>query len=176
MPLFELEGERVKTPASGKFWVAPNAMVIGKVTLGEDSSVWYSCVIRGDNEPISIGARTNVQEGCVLHTDPGFPMDIGEDVTVGHMAMLHGATIGDGALIGIGAVILNGAKIGKECLIGAKALIPEGKEIPPRSVVMGAPGKVIRELSDADVARMSRASSFYVGNWKRFAEKLKPQA
>jgi len=175
MALFELEGHRVKTPESGRFWVAPNAVVVGKVELGEESSVWYNCVLRGDNEPIIIGAGSNIQEGTVLHTDPGFPMTIGENVTVGHMCMLHGCTIGAGALIGIGSIILNGAKIGENCLIGAHALVPEGKVIPPRSVVMGSPGKIVRELSDADIARMTRASEFYVGNWKRFATQLKPQ-
>ena len=175
MALFELDGMKVKTPASGRYWVAPNATVIGKVEIGEDASVWYNCVVRGDNEPIVIGARSNIQEGTVMHTDPGFPLTLGEDVTIGHMVMLHGCTIARGALIGIGAIVLNGARIGEDCLIGAHALVPEGKEIPARSVVMGSPGKIVRELSDADVARIKRASEFYVGNWKRFAKGLKPQ-
>ncbi len=131
-------------PASGRYWVADNAVVLGKVTIGEDASVWFNTVVRGDNEPIVIGASSNVQDGCVLHTDPGFPLSIGAEATIGHMVMLHGCSIGRGALIGIGAIVLNGARIGEECLIGAGALIPEGKEIPPRSVVFGSPGKVMR--------------------------------
>src|SRR5512132_2476642 len=128
------------------FWIAPTAVVIGDVRLAHNASVWWQAVLRGDNEPISLGENANVQDGCVLHADPGFPLTIGKDVTVGHLAMLHGCTIGDNCLIGIGAVILNGAVIGRNCLIGAKALIPEGKGIPENSLVMGAPGKAVRQL------------------------------
>ncbi len=176
MPLYELDGMKVKTPASGRFWVAPTATVIGQIEIGEDASIWYNCILRGDNEPIVIGARTNVQEGTVMHTDPGFPMHIGNDVTIGHMAMVHGASIGAGSLIGIGAILLNGAKIGEDCLIGAHALIPEGKVIPPRSVVLGSPGKIVREVTNADIARIRRGVDFYVGNWQRFSKGVKPQA
>src|SRR5262249_926519 len=128
-----------------------------------------------DNEPIRIGARSNVQEGCVMHTDPGFPLTVGPDCTVGHMVMLHGCTIGRGSLIGIGSIILNGAKIGEECLVGANTLIAEGKDIPPRSMVLGSPGKIIPHLTDGDVKRVGGAAGRYVANWKRFASGLKPQ-
>lgn len=175
MALYSLDKTGVITPGAGAFWVAPNAIVLGNVEIGVDASVWFNTVIRGDNERISIGARSNIQDGCVLHTDPGFPLAIGPDSTVGHMVMLHGCTIGRGALIGIGAIILNGAVIGDECLIGAGALIPEGKVIPPRSVVMGAPGKVVRELTDQDAARIALGVANYVRNWKRFASGLVAQ-
>src|SRR5512145_575871 len=147
MALYEFESHRVAVPPSGRFWVADSAIVIGRVTIGEDASVWFNSVVRGDDEPIMIGARANVQDGCVLHTDPGFPLTVGDEATIGHMAMLHGCTIGRGALIGIGAVVLNGASIGEDCMIGAGALIPEGKEIPAGSVVVGSPGKVIRQVA-----------------------------
>lgn len=175
MTLYNLDGVDVATPASGAFWVAPNAVLIGKVKLEEDASVWFGAVLRGDNELITVGARSNVQDGCVLHTDPGFPLEIGSDCTIGHMVMLHGCTIGRGSLIGIGSIILNGAKIGDECVIGANTLIPENKEIPPRSMVVGSPGKVIRELNDEDIVRFQRGSSRYVANWRRFKAGLKPQ-
>ena len=175
MALYELDGIRVKTPGKGDYWVAPNAFVIGKVVLEEDASVWFGSVLRGDNEVIRVGARTNIQEACVLHTDPGFPLTIGADCTVGHMVMLHGCTIGRGCLIGIGSIILNGTKIGDECLIGANTLIPEGKEIPSRSMVLGSPGKIVRELTDGDVARFGGAAGRYVKNWKRYAAGLDAQ-
>jgi carbonic anhydrase/acetyltransferase-like protein (isoleucine patch superfamily) len=176
MSLYELDGQRVSTPGEGRCWVAPTAVLIGKVILEEDVSVWFGTVIRGDNEPIRIGARSNVQEGCVMHTDPGFPLTVGPDCTIGHMVMLHGCTIGRGSLIGIGSIILNGAKIGEECLVGANTLIAEGKEIPPRSMVLGSPGKIISQLTDEDVKRFGGAAGRYVANWKRFAAGLKPQA
>jgi carbonic anhydrase/acetyltransferase-like protein (isoleucine patch superfamily) len=175
MPLYTLDGQGVSTPPSGAFWVAPNAVVLGKVKLEEDASIWFGAVLRGDNELITVGARSNVQDGCVLHTDPGFPLTIGKDCTIGHMVMLHGCTIGRGSLIGIGSIIMNGAKIGEECVIGAGALIPEGKDIPPRSMVLGSPGKVVRQLSDEEVARFGGAAKRYVANWKRFATGLAPQ-
>lgn len=175
MPLYSLDGAEVQTPGSGRYWVAPNAAVIGRVTLGEDTSVWFNAVIRGDNEPIRIGARCNVQEGAVLHVDPGFPMVIEDEVTVGHMVMLHGCTIGKGALIGIGAIVLNGAKIGSGCLIGAGALIPQGKEIPPNSLVMGAPGKIIREVNDKDRDLIAWGVDDYVRRSKLYARTMSPQ-
>lgn len=176
MALYELDGVRVETPGEGRYWVAPTAVVIGKVVIEEDASVWFGSVLRGDNEPIRLGARSNIQEGCVLHTDPGFPLTIGEDCTIGHMVMLHGCTIGRGSLVGIGSIILNGTTIGDECLIGANTLIPEGKHIPPRSMVLGSPGKIIRQLTDDDVARFGAGAGRYVKNWKRFAAGMKPQA
>lgn len=172
MPLLSLDGIAPRTPASGRFWVAPNATVLGNVELGEDASVWFNATIRGDNELIRVGERSNIQDGAVLHTDPGFPMDIGPDCTIGHMVMLHGCTIGRGSLVGIGAIILNGARIGEECLIGAGAFIGERKEIPPRSVVFGSPGKVIRQLSDEDAARVGQGALHYVRNWQRYAKGL----
>jgi carbonic anhydrase/acetyltransferase-like protein (isoleucine patch superfamily) len=176
MALYELDGVQVATPADGRFWVAPSAILIGKVILEEDASVWFGSVLRGDNEPIRVGARSNIQEGCVLHTDPGFPLSIAEGCTIGHMVMLHGCTIGRGSLIGIGSIVLNGARIGEECLIGANTLIAEGKEIPPRSMVLGSPGKIVRQLTDEDAARFGAAAGRYVANWKRFATGMKPQS
>lgn len=175
MALYELDGVRVRTPGEGRFWVAPNALVLGNVEIEEDASVWFGTVIRGDNEPIRIGARCNVQDGCVLHTDPGFPMIIGPDCTIGHMVMLHGCTIGRGSLVGIGSIIMNGARIGEECLIGANTLIAEGKEIPPRSMVLGSPGKIVRTLDEDEVRRFGGAAQRYVQNWRRYAAGLKTQ-
>ena len=153
-------------------WAAPNATLIGKVRLQHDASVWFGAVLRGDNELIDIGARSNVQDNCVLHTDMGSPLTVGPDCTIGHMVMLHGCTIGRNSLIGIGAVILNGAVIGENCLIGAKALISERKVIPPGSLVMGAPGKVVRQLTDAEIAGLTHAAEHYAANWKRYADGL----
>ena len=175
MALYELDGVKVTTAGEGRCWVAPNACLLGKVAIEDDASVWFGAVLRGDNELIRVGARSNVQDGCVLHTDPGFPLTIGEDCTIGHMVMLHGCTIGRGSLVGIGSIILNGAKIGEECLIGANTLIGEGKDIPPRSMVLGSPGKIIRQLTDEDVERFGAGAGRYVNNWKRFAKGLAPQ-
>ena len=175
MAAFTLDERRVEMPADGQAWIAPNAVVVGNVILESDASVWFNATLRGDNEPIRICAGSNVQDGCVLHTDPGFPMTIEPGCTIGHMVMLHGCRIGRGSLVGIGAIILNGAEIGEECLIGAGALISEGKKIPPRSVVMGAPGRVIRQVTDADLARMAAGAAGYQRNWKRFAAGMKPQ-
>jgi carbonic anhydrase/acetyltransferase-like protein (isoleucine patch superfamily) len=149
-------------------WVAPDANVIGRVVLAEGASVWFGATLRGDNELIRIGARSNVQENCVLHTDWGYPLTIGEDCTIGHKAMLHGCTVGAGTLIGMGATVLNGAVIGSGCLIGAGALITEGKEIPEGALVMGAPGKVVRMLDDAARARLLASASGYAANMRRF--------
>ena len=176
MTLYDLDGKSVTTPADGQFWVAPNAVLLGNVILESEASVWFGAVLRGDNEPITVGARSNVQDGSVLHTDPGFPLTIGPDCTIGHMVMLHGCTIGKRSLIGIGSIILNGAKIGEECLIGANTLIGEGKDIPPRSMVLGSPGKIVRQLCDEDVARFTQGAVRYVANWKRYAAGLKPKS
>ncbi|MEO0809950.1 MAG: gamma carbonic anhydrase family protein [Pseudomonadota bacterium] len=175
MALFMLDNISVRTPASGDCWVAPNATVIGNVILHDNASVWFNAVLRGDNEAIVIGRGSNVQDGCILHTDPGFPLTIEEGCTIGHMVMLHGCTIKHGTLIGIGATVLNGATIGENCLIGAHALIPEGKVIPPRSVVMGAPGKIVRDVTDDDIARMRNGCENYQRNWRRFARGMQPQ-
>jgi carbonic anhydrase/acetyltransferase-like protein (isoleucine patch superfamily) len=174
MGLYRLDQQTVRTPASGNFWVADNAIVVGAVEIAEDASVWFNTVVRGDNEPIRIGERSNVQDGSVLHTDPGFPLEIGADCTIGHMVMLHGCTIGRGSLVGIGAIILNGARIGEECLIGAGALIGEGKEIPPRSVVLGAPGRVVRQLGDEDALRLRRGVESYCRKWRRYKAHMTP--
>ncbi len=168
MALASLDGTNVTTPESGNYWVAPNALVIGNVVLEENSSIWFNSVVRGDNEEIRLGAGSNIQESCVLHTDPGYPMHIETNCTIGHMVMLHGCTVKTGSLVGIGAIILNGAVIGEESLIGAGALIPEGKVIPPRSLVMGTPGKVVRQMSDEDVARVQHSVTAYQNNWRRF--------
>jgi len=156
------------------FWIAPNADVIGQVTLGTNVSIWWNAVLRGDNDPIIIGKNTNIQDGCVLHTDPGFPIHIAANVSVGHMSMLHGCSIGANSLIGIGSVVLNGAKIGANCLIGAKSLITEGKEIPDNSLVMGSPGKVIREVTQAQKAELRHIVDGYVSRWKRYRDDLNP--
>ena len=153
-------------------WIADAAQVIGRVRLAAGASVWFGATLRGDNELISIGTNSNVQEGVVLHTDPGFPLSVGEHVTIGHLAMLHGCTVGDGSLIGIQAVVLNGAKIGRECLIGAGALIPEGREIPDRSVVLGAPGKIVRQLSDEEAQRQRSNCLKYVRRAALYRDRL----
>ncbi|HBU14723.1 MAG: gamma carbonic anhydrase family protein [Rhodobacteraceae bacterium GWE1_64_9] len=155
-------------------WVAPDANLIGKVVLEPESSVWFGATLRGDNEEIRLGRGSNIQENCVLHTDMGYPMLIGADCTIGHKAMLHGCTIGDGSLIGMGATVLNGAKIGRFCLIGAGALITEGKEIPDFSLVMGAPGKVVRQLDEAAQQRLLKSAAGYRANAARFRAGLKP--
>ncbi len=153
-------------------FIADSAQIVGRVTLEANTSVWFNATLRGDNEPITIGANSNVQEGCVLHTDPGFPLLIGNDVTVGHQVMLHGCTIGDGALIGIQAVILNGAKIGKNCLVGAGALVTEGKEFPDNSVILGSPAKAVRQLNAEDIARMQAGTDSYVKRARLFKTQL----
>lgn len=174
MPLYALEGTAPALPGPGSFWVAPDAVVIGEVSLGEDVGIWFGAVLRGDQEPIVVGAETNVQELCLFHTDAGFPLTIGRGCTVGHRAILHGCTVGDNCLIGMGATVLNGARIGNDCLIGAGALVPEGREIPPGSLVLGMPGKVIRALSQDEIARNRWSAAHYVANWRRFAAGLTP--
>lgn len=156
-------------------WVAPGCHVIGNVTLAAATSVWFGTTIRGDNEPITIGEGSNIQENCVLHTDPGCPLTIGANCTIGHKAMLHGCTIGEGSLIGMGATVLNGAVIGKNCLIGAGALITENKVIPDGSLVMGAPGKVIRALDEAAIKSLMQSAKHYQQNAARFRAGLKPR-
>ena len=175
MPLYELDGVKVKTPSPGRFWVADTAAVIGNVEIGDDVSIWFGTTIRGDNDAIRIGAGSNVQDNCMLHVDPGFPIVIGDSVSVGHSVTLHGCTIGNGSLIGMGVIILNGAVIGEGCLIGANSFIPEGKVIPPNSVVMGAPGKVVREVTEADKPRVTRGAGAYRAKWKQYAAGLKVQ-
>ncbi len=154
-------------------WVADNATVIGNVQLGENSSVWFNAVLRGDTDRLTIGNNSNVQDGSVLHADPGYPLTLGENVTVGHLVMLHGCTVGDGSLIGIKAVVLNGARIGRNCLVGAGALVTEGKEFPDGSLIVGSPARVVRQLSEEQIANVQRAAAHYVENAKRYQAGLK---
>jgi carbonic anhydrase/acetyltransferase-like protein (isoleucine patch superfamily) len=155
-------------------WVAPGATVVGAVTVGAGSSVWYGAVLRGDGDRITVGARTNIQDGCVLHTDPGFPLTLGDDISVGHRAVLHGCTVGDGALVGMGAVVLNGARIGPRCLVAAGALVLEGADIPAQSLVAGAPAKVRRPLTDEEAARLRDNATTYEQLRALHAESAEP--
>jgi carbonic anhydrase/acetyltransferase-like protein (isoleucine patch superfamily) len=168
MTLCALDGISPTEPENGDNWVAPSADVVGNVVLGQGSSVWFGAVIRGDNEQIIVGHGSNIQENSVLHTDPGFPINIAENCTIGHSAILHGCTIGENSLVGMGATVLNGAVIGKNCLIGAGALVTEGKVIPDGSLVMGAPAKVVRELDDAAIAGLKKSALHYQENMRRF--------
>lgn len=172
MPAFRLHDLTPVVPSS--CWIAPDATVIGDVCLGVDVGVWFNAVLRGDNARIDIGARTNIQEMVMIHVDPDLPVMIGEGCTIGHRAIVHGCTIGDNSLIGMGAVILNGARIGRNCLIGAGAVVTEGKEIPDGSLVIGAPGKVARPLTDDQVEGLRRSARVYVENARRFAQGLHP--
>ncbi|MBN8534573.1 MAG: gamma carbonic anhydrase family protein [Rhizobiales bacterium] len=173
MPLYELDGQSPQTPGEGKFWIAPDAHVMGRIQLGEDVGIWFGAVLRGDNELIRVGRDTNIQEHAMLHTDMGFPMEIGEGCTIGHGAILHGCSLGDNVLIGMGAVVLNGAKIGAGSLVGAGALVTEGREFPPRSLIVGSPAKAIRTLDDSVLEKLKGSAAGYVRNWKRFAAGLK---
>jgi carbonic anhydrase/acetyltransferase-like protein (isoleucine patch superfamily) len=168
MPLYRLDDHSPVTPELGTYWVAPDAAVIGRIVLMRGASVWFGAVLRGDNEHITIGARSNVQEHTIMHTDPGFALTVGEGCTIGHRAMLHGCTIGDNSLIGMGAIVLNGAKIGRNCLVGAGALVTEGKEFPDNSLIVGSPAKVVRELDGATVERLRMSAQVYVVNARRF--------
>lgn len=173
MPLYELDGVRPTLPETGTVWVAPGAHVIGDVILGDGVGVWFGAVVRGDNTTITIGARTNLQDHVMVHVDPGFPVTIGEGCTVGHRAIIHGCTIGNNTLVGMGAIVLNGARVGDNCLIGAGALVTEGKEIPDGSLVLGAPAKVVRQLDAAAIEGLTRSSETYVRNYQRFAAGLR---
>ncbi|RVT83980.1 gamma carbonic anhydrase family protein [Rhodobacteraceae bacterium CCMM004] len=172
MTVYALDGDTPMIDPDGTF-VAPDANLIGKIILRARASVWFGATLRGDNEAIEVGEGSNVQEASVLHTDMGFPLTIGRDCTIGHKAMLHGCTIGDQSLIGMGATVLNGARIGRNCLIGACALITEGKEIPDGSLVMGAPGKVVRQLDDAAIAGLRASAQHYQENAARYLAGLK---
>lgn len=173
MTIYALGSLRPAFPDDGDYWVAPDANLIGRVTLHSGTSVWFGATLRGDNEPITLGAGSNIQENSVLHTDPGFPLTIGANCTIGHKAMLHGCTIGDQSLVGMGATILNGAIIGRNCLIGAGALITEGKVIPDGSLVVGAPGKVIRALDHTAIAGLLASALHYQDNARRFRDELR---
>lgn len=176
MALYALDGIAPNVPDSDRYWVAPDAQVIGNVWLAEDASVWFGSVLRGDNERVVIGARSNVQDGCLLHTDMGYPLEIGTDCSVGHHATLHGCTIGDNSLIGMGAILLNGVKVGRNCLIGAGALLTEGKSFPDNSLVIGSPARVIRTVDSETLAQMIENAAHYVRNWQHYARGLAPLA
>ena len=167
---YDLKDKKLKN--SGENWIAPNATIIGDVILEKNTSIWFNAVLRGDIENIYIGEGSNIQDGSVLHTDPGCPLKIGKNVTVGHMVMLHGCSIGDNSLIGIGAVVLNKTKIGKNCIIGAKALIAENKEIPDNSLVIGVPGKVIREVTEEEKKAVIENTKHYQDNWKKYSKSI----
>ncbi len=173
MTIYALGADAPSLPEDGDFWVAPDANVIGKVVLGSGVGIWFGCTLRGDNEALVIGDGTNIQENCVLHTDMGYPLTIGRDCTIGHKAMLHGCTIGDCSLIGMGATVLNGARIGANCLIGAGALVTEGKEIPDGSLVVGAPGRVVRALDEAAIRALALSAQHYRENMRRFRDGLR---
>jgi carbonic anhydrase/acetyltransferase-like protein (isoleucine patch superfamily) len=169
MAIYQLEDDAPEVHPTA--WVAESADVMGKVTLGENASVWYGAVLRGDNDRISVGANSNVQDGSVLHTDNGVPLTIGQNVTIGHQVMLHGCTIGDGSLVGIQSVVLNGARIGKNCLVGAGSLVTEGKEFPDGVLIVGSPAKVVRALTPEQIAGLQRSASYYVQQQQRHARK-----
>lgn len=171
--IYELDGKRVER--RGDCFIADNAVVIGSVVIENNASVWFNAVVRGDNDEITIGEDSNIQDGAILHTDEGIKLTIGKGVSVGHLAMVHGCTIGDNTLIGIKAVVLNGAVIGKNCLIGANALIGEGKQIPDGSVVLGSPGKVVRSATEKDIAMLTFNAKHYVEQFKRYKQGLQPQ-
>lgn len=176
MAIYSLHGASAELPPEGEYWVAPDAALIGNVILEQMASVWFGAILRGDNEPIRIGARSNIQDGCVLHTDMGFPLVVGEECTVGHQAMLHGCTIGRNCLIGIGSTILNGARIGDNCIIGAHALIPEGKEIPENSLVVGVPGRVVRTIGAEDAAGINELHQQYIEKVRHYNAGFSPVA
>ena len=173
MAIYELDGQGPDLPADKRFWIAETAVVIGRVRLKQDASIWWGSVLRGDNEWIELGERSNIQESCTLHTDMGYPMTIGADCTIGHNVVLHGCTIADGSLIGMGAIVLNGAKIGKNCLVGAGALVTEGKEFPDGSLIVGSPARVVRPLDDKTQQSIGRIADNYVKRWQRYAKGLK---
>ena len=166
-------GER-KVTCKGDYWIADNASVIGTVVLENNASIWWNCVVRGDNDVITIGENSQLQDGCVVHVDPDHPVTLGKNVSIGHMAMLHGCTIQDGTLIGIKSVILNDAVIGRNCLIGANTLIAEGKKIPDGSLVVGSPGKIVRQLTEDEIRRVNATADHYVEKFKRYRTELKP--
>ncbi len=173
MPVHALGDLEPVLPPLGRVWIAPDAQVIGKVRLGEDAGIWFGCVLRGDNDLIEVGPRTNIQDGAILHADPGFPLTIGDGCTVGHRVILHGCTIGPNSLIGMGATIMNGARIGANSIVGANALVTENKVFPDNSLILGAPAKLARTLDEEAVAGLRRAAEHYVANAARFRAGLR---
>lgn len=174
MPIYALDGVAPVFEDEASNWIAPDAILIGRLKIGRDVGIWFGAVLRGDNEPIEIGEGSNVQEHTVMHTDIGFPLTIGKGCTIGHRAMLHGCTIGDNSLIGMGAIVLNGARIGENSLVGAGALVTEGKEFPPNSLIVGSPAKAVRQLDDKAIKMLRWSASHYVENGRRFVNGLKP--
>jgi carbonic anhydrase/acetyltransferase-like protein (isoleucine patch superfamily) len=173
MAIYELDGEKPDLPAPGRWWIAETATVIGRVRMLNDTSVWWGAVLRGDNEWIEIGERSQVQDNCTLHTDPGFPLTIGRNCVIGHNVVLHGCTIGDNSLIGMGAIVLNGARIGANSLVGAGALVAEGKEFPDGSLIVGVPARVIRPVDDDGVAMIAKGADIYVRRSQHYAKSVK---
>jgi carbonic anhydrase/acetyltransferase-like protein (isoleucine patch superfamily) len=173
MAIYELDGQRPDLPADERYWVAESATVIGTVRLKRDASVWYGASLRGDNEWVEVGERSNIQENCILHTDIGFPLTIGDRCTIGHAVILHGCTIADDSLIGMGAIVLNGVKIGRNCLVGAGAVVTEGKVFPDNSLIVGAPARMVRQVDAKILQLIAESADFYVNNWQRYRKGLK---
>jgi carbonic anhydrase/acetyltransferase-like protein (isoleucine patch superfamily) len=173
MPIYELDGQAPDFPGEGNYWIAETATLIGRVRLKKDASVWFGSVLRGDNEWIELGERSQIQDNATLHTDPGFPLTIGANCVIGHNVILHGCTVGDESLIGMGAMMLNGAKVGRNCLVGAGAMITEGKDFPDNSLVVGAPARVIRTLDDKTAEMIRAGADIYVRRWQQYAKGLK---
>ena len=173
MAIFELDGQAPELPADGRYWIADSAMVIGRVRLKSHASVWFGSVLRGDNEWIELGERSQIQDNATLHTDPGFPLVIGDNCVIGHNAVLHGCTIASMSLIGMGAILLNGARVGRNCIVGAGALVTEGKEFPDNSLIVGAPARAIRTLDDKARDAIARGADIYVRRWQQYAKGLK---
>ena len=173
MPIYELDGQAPEFPADGQYWIAETAVLIGRVRLRSHASVWFGAVLRGDNEWIELGERSQIQDNATLHTDPGFPMTIGSNCVIGHKVMLHGCTIGDNSLVGLGAIMLNGSKLGANCLVGAGALITEGKTFPDNSLIVGSPARVVRTLDDKAKAMIAGGADIYVRRWQDYARKLR---
>jgi carbonic anhydrase/acetyltransferase-like protein (isoleucine patch superfamily) len=172
MPIYSLDGVAPELPAENDYWVAPNAVLIGKVRLKKNASVWWGCVIRGDNEWITIGENSNVQDNSVIHADPGQPVEIGDNVTVGHRAIIHSAFVGEGSLIGMGSVLLNRARVGRHCLVGAHTLITEGKSFEDGAMIIGSPARALKQLTPEQQAGLKLSAAVYVANYKRFAAGL----
>src|ERR1700754_2819526 len=173
MPIYELDGQAPEFPGEGEYWVAETAVLIGRVRLKKEASVWFGAVLRGDNEWIELGERSQIQDNATLHTDPGFPITIGADCVIGHNVVLHGCSVADNSLIGMGAIILNGAKIGRNSLVGAGGLITQGKSFPDNSLIIGAPARVMRTLDEKAAAMIAGAADIYVKRWQRYAKGLK---
>jgi carbonic anhydrase/acetyltransferase-like protein (isoleucine patch superfamily) len=173
MPIYELDGQAPDLPTDGRYWIAETATLIGRVRIKSQASVWFGSVLRGDNEWIELGTRSQIQDNATLHTDPGFPLTIGTDCVIGHNVILHGCTIGDNSLVGMGAIMLNGAKIGRNCLVGAGALVTEGKEFPDRSLIVGSPARVMRTIDEKAMRMIAEGADIYVRRWQHYAKGLK---